>query len=945
MSMLEYGFNWTLLCRNCTLLSFFVLIFLVCSVLNSTFSTSKFTMRNNFSSFYCILIFLLSMSHGVKAQSVLDQQITVDYTGYLITDAFEEIEKNYPVHFFYRKDWIEDAVVQKMPPNKSLKNFIEWSLDDYDLSYIDIQEDNIILVPQGFTIVKSDEDLSIVRSIGNPMEKGKYSLNTVEGYVYFGKTGDPIIGAVVIDKKSNRQTISDYNGHYEIKMPGGKGELEFSFMGVETSIIALDVFSHGTLDCELMEASIAIDAINVTAHGGRDNLERTQMGVVHVDMKSLNKLPVLMGEADIIKGMTLLPGVQTPGELSSGFNVRGGNVDQNQVLVDGVPFYSTAHLFGMFSTLIPDAVSNVDLHKGTQPASYGSRLSSVMNVKLKNSDTEKISGKAGIGILNSSLFVEGPIKKDVLTFLVGGRITYSDWVMKLIPDINIQNSETQFYDLIGKVAYNINKKNKLELYAYNSKDYFNYGNKNSFTYGSLNGGVNYRLFISNKLSMHLNFGYSNYESDYAYFEDIYQSYTINTGIKQYLGKAQFFLNLSKNAISFGLESSFYSVNPGVKTKYDDLSSAENETIDVENAIEYALFVQDDFKLSDKISLMAGLRYSWYSKVGSAKSYIYDPLMPISESGIVDSVTYSNGEVVNPYDGFEPRLSIKYGINGWSSIKAGYHMSRQYQHLISNSSTPTPSDYWKSVDQHIKPMLSQQYSLGYFRNFNSNTYETSAELYYKEVDNLLEYRNGAILSMNKSIEQDVLPGVSHAYGLELMVKKNNGKLKGWASYTLSRSMIKVDGNFPEDKINDGNYFPTYNDRLHDLSISLNYQLTKRWNFAGNFILISGRPTTFPEQKYEYRYSSVVYFSERNKYRLPAYHRFDVSLTYDGFLKKSKKVHPSFTFSVYNLYGHNNVYSAYYKQDVPSSLNNYERFGLYKLSIIGAPIPSLTVNLSF
>jgi len=891
-----------------------------------------------------ISIFLI-LTLQVNAQNILDQTIEKDYTGYLITDVFVELENEFNICFFYKSNWIDSVRVTKLPPNISLRQFLNTTLKNNQLSYIDIQGTNFVLVPDGYNLIQELGEHNYIKQIGNPLEKGKNAINLVEGFVNYGKTGDPIVGAIVYNRQYNKQTVSDYNGHYAISLPGGVTKLDFSFIGLETNSIDIEVFSNGNLNCELFEKAVQIEAINVSAYSGKNNVERTQMGVVHVEMKNLSKLPVLMGETDIIKGMTLLPGVQSTGELSSGFNVRGGNVDQNQVLVGGAPLFNTAHLFGLFSTLIPDVVSDVEFHKGTQTANYGGRLSSVMDIKIKNPDPDKIKGKAGIGILNSNLFVEGPIVKDFITFSVGGRTTYSNWILKKIPDIDIRESEANFYDLIGNVNLKLNDKNQIKVFAYYSSDYFKYSYKNKYAYNSFLGALKYQLLLSDFSSVNFNISYTDYTNDLAFIEDPILASTVQTGIKQLLGKAELNLQLNQHTILLGVEGKNYNITPGVKNKYGADSKVFAEQIDNEKALELAGFIQDNYAISDRFSIMAGLRYSWYSKYGSSISYMYDANKSVSDNSVIDSIFYGAGEMVKPYFGFEPRLGVKYSFSEMSSLKAGYHISRQYQHLISNSSSATPSDYWKSADMNIKPMLSQQYSVGYFRNFFNNNVETSAELYYKTISNTLDYRNGAVLVMNQHIERDVIAGDSKSYGLELMIKKNSGKLNGWLSYTLSKSLIRIDGNFEDDKINNGVYFSTYNDRLHDLSLSVNYQITRRWNVASNFILSSGRPTTFPEKKYVYRGKEVVFFSERNKYNLPAYHRLDLAITYEGFLKKTKLVHPSFTFSVYNLYGHRNIYSVYYKNDIPSSLNNYSWYGLYQLSIIGIPIPSFTINLRF
>ncbi len=879
------------------------------------------------------------------SQNILNQKIDADYSGYSFKQCFQELENSYGIVFFYKNNWVEKKKIPTIPQNVTLKVFLEKALNKYRLSYIQIQGTNIIIIPNAYSSNEYANLKELIKQIGNPIDKGKYELNRVEGYVYYGKTGEPITGAVIVDKKYNKQAATDYKGYYWLDLPGGPTELQFSFIGLEKQTIKIDVLSHGKLNCELMETPIAISTVNIFANGAKRNIEQTQMGMAHVEMKSINKLPVLMGETDIIKSMTLLPGVQSSGDISAGFNVRGGNADQNLVLINGAPLYNTSHLFGMFSTLIPSSINSVAMYKGTQPANYGGKLSSVMDIELAKPDTAKIGGKAGIGILNSSLFVEGPVKNNFCSFLVGGRTTYSNWLLNTINNIDIRNSKANFYDLIGKLDFNLNKKNKLSLFGYYSHDYFNYAQKNSYAYGSIIGGLNYRLYANSIFSISADLTHTNYKNSLEYIEDTKQSYKVLTGIAHTKFKIEFNLHLNKNSLVFGADAGLYDINPGIKQKYANESLIIPDKVNNENAFEVAGFAQDNITITDKISLLLGLRYSWYSKYGGSPAYKYDPNSSISDNSVIDTISFTPTQLVKPYSGFEPKIGIKVKTNDNSSIKAGYHISRQYQHLIYNTSSPTPSDYWKSADINIKPMVSHQLSLGYFRNYIDNIIETSAEVYYKSINNTLDYRNGAVLAMNPTIERDIIAGFTKAYGLELMIKKNSGKLNGWLSYTISKSQTKIDGQFTEDKINGGNYFPTYSDRLHDISLSVNYQFTRRWNFAGNFIFSSGRPTTYPEKKYFYRNSEVVYYSDRNKYRLPAYHRLDVSVTYEGFLKKTKKVHPSFTFSIYNVYGHKNTYSVYYKKDVPSSLNNYQKYGLYKLSIIGVPIPSVTVNLSF
>lgn len=856
------------------------------------------------------------------------------------------MEQDFGLHIFYKESWIQSIKVSKTQWGASLEQILTTTLSDCGLSYIVIQNKSIILVPDDYSFYIEETSTNNIRKIGSPLDKGKYNLNRIEGIITYGKTEEPLSGAIIVDLNTREYTTTNKDGYYRLNLQGGNTKLEVSFVGLETSIEEVEILGPGMFNIQIMEEPINIEAVTITANRGKNNVEQPQMGMVHLDIRTLNKLPVLMGEPDIIKSMTLLPGISSTGEMSSGFNVRGGSVDQNLILLDETPLYSTSHLFGLFSAIIPDAVNSVNMYKGTQPAKYGTRASSVMEIGLKTPDTTKVKGKAGIGLLNSTLFIEGPATKNKrLLFMAGGRVTYSNWLLQKINNIDIRESEAGFYDLTGRLEYRINRNNNISAFAYGSNDDFKYSTINKFKYSSKAGAINYRHFFNNIWSLHSSLTYSSYNSELSYIEDPTFAYTILTGINQINGRIEGTMYLDKHEIISGIEGVKYNISPGEKQQYDEDSEATTGILSEENALEFGVFIQDNYKISNRLSVTAGLRFSWYSKIGQATIYNYDPSSAINENSLVDSVVYGDGELVNPYYGIEPRIGIKYSINNSSSVKVGYNITRQYQHLISNSASAMPSDFWKSADNNIKPLVNNQLSVGYFKNFLSDVIESSVEVYYKTTDNILDYKNGAILTMNANIEQDIVECFAKSYGIEFMLKKNIGKLTGWASYTLSNSLIKTNGEYNEEIINNNEYYASNSHRLHDLSLSANYKLTRRWTLASNFIYTSGRPTTLPEEKYYVNNIPVVRYSERNQYRLPAYHRLDISATYEGFLNIKKKVHPSFTFSIYNVYAHKNIYSIYYKEDTPSSANNYNYYALRQLSIIGVPIPSLTINLTF
>jgi outer membrane receptor for ferrienterochelin and colicin len=881
-------------------------------------------------------------------QSVLNKKIQREFKNSPLTEFLTYSASHDSIKYFYNQSWLNNIVVQNNTSDKTIKCIIDKEVEGLGLSYIVFQNNKIIFIPEGFAIDHNSLEIGMVdymKVIGNILDKGKFKENKIDGYVTFGKTGEPIAGAVIQDKKHKLATTSAKNGYYSINLPVGRTDLEFSFIGLETNVIKVDVLSPGKLDVELMETSISLDVVTVTSNSGKNQINRTQLGVEVLEMKNLKKLPVLMGEVDVMKSMTLLPGVQTNGEMSSGFNVRGGNVDQNLILLNEAPVFNTSHLFGLFSTFIPGSISGVKLFKGTQTANYGDRVASVMDINIKKADTAKFKGNAGIGILNSQVFIEGPILKNFCSFFIGGRTSYSNWILKEVHDIKISRSKTNFYDMIGKLDFKFGSKQRMELFAYQSNDFFNYANINEFDYKSKIVALNYNWMINSKSQFRTHISYSGYISKLADIEDTVQASRLTTGIEQIKGKAEYNIDIFDHNSTIGFEANQFQINPGEKERYGNNSKIIPSRLDKEKAIEFASFISDNYAISNKISLLMGLRFSWYAKVGPCQEYVYQDSVPLNDNTVIDSVFYNTGKFVKPYHGFEPRIALRIKLNNTSSVKIGYSYLRQYQQLITNSTSTTPSDYWKSADTYFKPLLSQQYSVGYFTTLMDEFFDLSMEVYYKENKNQLDYKDGAVLSMNKAIERDLISGFARSYGVETMIRKNIGNLTGWLSYTLSNTQMKTNGKFNEEKINNGKFYAASNHHLHDLSLTLNYQLSRRWNIATNFIYTSGRPTTYPEIKYTIKGMEVVCYSERNKYRLPAYHRLDLSVTYEGNLNKKRKLHPSLTFAVYNVYAHKNIYSVFYKKDTPSSINNFHSYALYSLSVIGVPIPSITLNLNF
>ena len=854
------------------------------------------------------------------------------------------LEQEHQVYMFYKDEWIKDITTPAIEQPVLLDDFLNQILIPHDLHFM-IFQDNFVIMPGHELAVQSQNLKSTTIIIGNPLNRGKYKRALVSGQIFDGKTNTPIPGAQIVCAEISAATSSDNNGKYSIELPVGEHHLKFSFVGLTDENRDIILYNDGVLDIELYEKSINLNQINVTTQRPEDNFRSTSMGMVKLNMKSIKKLSVLMGEPDVIKSMTMLPGVQSTGENASGFNVRGGNIDENLILVQETPIFNTSHLFGLFSMLDGSLVKDVTLFKSAMPARYGGRIASVMDIELNKGETGKMKVNGGLGMINSRLSVEGPIGKKV-SFMMGGRSTYSDWILKLMPTYELQNSSLYFYDFNAKLDYDINSKNKLSLFGYGSNDYFKFYESAEYGYGNILGTVGWRHIFNRANSGNLNLNVSRYNANYVDFSSKNAEYNLNTSIEQEQLSYHFTnQTFARHKINFGLNAIRYLIEPGKSTPYSDQSIAIPIELMQENAFELDAYAEDEFDISPELSFIGGARFSNFLQMGPDEINRYEVNSPLNEETITGTDVYPGNNLINYFNGFEPRLALRYELEGSSSIKLGYNRAKQYIRQISNSVSITPADYWKVSDTYLKPLISDQLALGFFKNFKNNTYETSIEIYYKNIQNEVDYKNGARLILNPNLEQVLISGIGKAYGAELLIKKSKGDLTGWLAYTYSRSFRKINGTFPEEKINNGEWYKSSYDKPHDLTIAMNYKISRRFTFSSNFVYNTGRPVTLPEQKYLIGTYEVVTYSERNKYRLPAYHRLDLSITYEGSLLIKKKWRDSWTFSIYNAYGHNNAFSVFYEKQKPSNQNQYSTYALYKLSVIGAPVPSFTYNFWF
>ncbi|MCU0469964.1 MAG: TonB-dependent receptor [Arcicella sp.] len=745
---------------------------------------------------------------------------------------------------------------------------------------------------------------------------------TINGTVRDKATGEELIGAVILVKElPNTGVSANEYGFYSISLPQGKYNLRLSFAGYNTLTKTIELDKNLKLDWQL-ENGTELQEVVVKATKENDNLTTTTMGTSKLDVKEIAKIPVIFGEKDILKTLQLLPGIKSAGEGNSGFYVRGGGADQNLILLDEAPVYNASHLLGFFSTFNSDAIKDATIIKGNAPAQYGGRLSSVLDVRMREGNDKDYNVSGGIGLISSRLSIEGPIQKEKSSFMITGRRTYADLFLKASPEF--KDNSLYFYDLNAKANYRINENNRLFVSGYFGRDKLGFGNTFGVDWGNKTGTVRWNSIINAKLFSNTSLIYSDYSYEFNISANdndfVNQSKIRDWNLKQ---EFQFFPN-TRSSWRFGVNSIYHTIFPGsfINKKNTDTNPPKEGRTAWENAI----YANNVFTISPKLSIDYGLRLSTWSIVGKGTYNIYD-------RGIkTDSIKLNNGEFGKTYFNLEPRAAINLTLSENSNLKTGYARNTQNLHLLSNSTSSNPTDQWIGTSYNIKPEIADQVSLGYFRNFADNKYEFSVETYYKSMQNQVDYKNAADINTAPDVESELLYGKGRAYGVELFLKKKTGKFTGWLSYTLSRTERQIDG------INDGNWYAAKQDRTHDISLVGMYQLSNRWSLAGNFIYYTGNAVTFPSGKYNVAGNTTYLYTERNGYRMPAYHRLDISATYEK--PRKGRFQSSWNFSIYNLYGRENAYTITFEDnpDDPSRTRAVQT-SLFKW------VPSVTYNFKF
>ncbi len=768
---------------------------------------------------------------------------------------------------------------------------------------------------------------------------------TLSGIITDAKNNETLIGVNLYFPDLKIGTTTNEYGFYSISVPLGNQNLSISYLGYQSIEKSISLTKNTKMNWALTESGEILNEVIISTNQGQANTRTPEMSVNKLSMATIKKMPVVLGEVDVIKSILLLPGVTNAGEGASGFNVRGGGADQNLILLDEATIYNSSHVFGFFSVFNPDAIKDLKLYKGGIPARFGGRASSVLDIYQKDGNSNEFHMNGGIGLISSRLLAEGPIVKDRGSFLIGGRASYAHLFLKLSEEQ--KNNSAYFYDLNTKLNYKINDNNNLYLSGYFGRDVFAINKSFSNIYGNSTLNLRWNHLFSDKLFSNLSLIYS----DYYYGLDLdFIGFKWDSGIKNYNIKYDFKHYISDNfKLNYGANAIYYNFNPGSIKPSNDTSTIIPEQLDPKYAFEPSLYIEAENKITKKLSLAYGLRYSMFYRLGNSTINLYENNNPVvfnsdfqiyEKATPIDTKFYGKNKTIKSFDNFEPRFAVSYQFNDDQALKASYNRMVQYLQLISNTASPTPLDIWMPSDNYIKPQIADQVAIGYFKNIRNGDYSLEIESYYKKIQNRIDYIDGADLIANNAIEQVILNGRMRSYGLELMLKKNTGQLNGWISYTLSKSEQQTPGRTADEiGINYGKWYNSAYDKTHNLAITSAYHLNDKWDFGANFALQSGQPVTFPDSGYQYGDVFVPSYGLRNRNRLPAYHHLDISATLTPAKNKDRNWKGEWVFSIYNLYNRQNAASITFRQNVDTAVNE-----AVKTSIFGI-VPAVSYNFKF
>jgi len=913
-----------------------------------------------------LLILCISASADVKAQDVAAARINMNFVNVKPAVFFTELEKQAPCKFYYDIEKLDSVTVSLTASNMPLKDVLTEAFKGTDIHF-SFDAWNNVFITRGLTVVTdlpknlfqpaqelatknpnvdtvADYGLENRRTAkatpGKLIEVGKKGQGTgnviLTGYIRSAKTGEPLVNASVYTD-SLHGTTTDIYGQYSLTITPGRRTLNVQSIGMKDTHVQLVVYSNGKLDVDI-EDQIRVLKEVVISNRKTSNIRNVQMGVERLSIADIKNVPTVFGEADVLRVITSLPGVKTVGEASTGFNVRGGSTDQNLILFNEATIYNPSHFFGLFSAFNPEVIKDIQLYKSSIPAKFGGRLSSVLDISSREGNKKELTGSAGIGVVTSRIHLEGPIAKDKTSFILGARTTYANWLLNLLPD-EYANSTATFQDVDLGITHSFDSSNHLYASFYYSHDRFSLGSDTLYSYSNRNGSIKWKHTFNNKFTGYLTAGIDEYQYDVTSKKNEVNAFKLGFDISQLHSKADFeyYVN-SKHGFDFGVGTIRYKLNPGFFKPVGSQSLVVPDEIQTEQGLESNAYLTHRWNPNSKLSISSGLRYSMYNFLGPSTVSQYTPGAPVTESNRTGTKTYEKGKFIQNYYGPEVRFSARYAFTNSFSMKAAYNTLRQYIHLLSNTTIIAPTDIWKLSDPNIRPQLGEQVSLGFYKNFKSNTIETSAEVYYKKIKDYLDYKPGATLIMNHDIETDVVNTKGKAYGMEVMVKKPGGKLNGWVSYTYSRILLRAYDTTQGAVINGGDYYPANYDKPHDVTLAGNFRVNHRFSVSLNFNYSTGRPITLPIGRYVYAGAERVLYSDRNAYRIPDYYRTDLAMNIEGNHKVHQKTHNSWTIGFYNLLGRKNPYSVYFVTE-----NGFIHG--YKLSIFGSVIPFVNFNIRF
>jgi hypothetical protein len=913
-----------------------------------------------------MLFVLLWIPLSLRGQSG-DVVIGGTYQDVLFEDFVRDVEQKAGVTFYYRENWIRGIRVTASGDEMSLKRILDQTLLPAGVYYLMDASGQIFLSDsQALTgrlpdYSDSEDILSTGRgesergltsteqkyidgrkagmletlSVGSREEGEGRNVAVLYGKITDVETGDPLIGATVYFEELKKGTATDVDGRFSMVVRPGKYTVEFKCMGMEDRQNYLEVFSGGDLDITMEKAVIAITEVVVQANRYH-NVRGTQMGFDRLNYKVLKEVPVVMGEKDVLKVIQMLPGVQTIGEGAAGFNVRGSAADQNMIYINKVPVYNSSHLFGFFTSFSPDIVKDFTLYKSNVPASYGGRLASFFDITARQGNLNKFSAHGGISPVTARLSLETPIKRGKSSIILAGRSTYSDWILNRLQDPQLRDSKANFNDLSGMLTWEPDEKTLIKAFGYYSHDYFKLGATNQYEYNNAGGSLNIRRRLGTRLSGDLALVYGTYDFTTVNEQVASEAWTQAYRISHYETRLDMsWLSLGKHHLTFGGNAILYKLNRGEVLPYGDISMRVPVDLGLDNGLESAVYLADEISLTPRLTLYGGLRFAVYSALGPGQVQVYGEGLPLQPGSVVDVIDAQAWEFIKTYTGLEPRAAVNLMLGANNSLKLSYNRVNQYLFMLSNTIAISPTDQWKLCDYNIVPPFVDQLSMGFYQDFPRGGINTSVEVYYKKIRNVVDYRDGASFINTPHVETVTLQGEQEAYGVEALLRKSAGKLSGWIAYSYSRSLMQVDSDLPGERINHGRVYPSNFDRPHNLSVVSNLKINRRLSFSANMVYTTGRPVTYPISIYYMDGMQFVDYADRNSYRLPDYFRLDLSVNLEGNLRERKLFHSYWMLNFYNVTGRRNAYSVFFQND-GGEINGY------KLSIFGQMIVTLSWN---